>query len=316
MNNPVQRVSVVIPVYNSSVTIGDLSYRLIQSFEGRYGLELILVNDGSTKDDSAEVCVLLAQQFHNIVFIDLSTNFGEHNAVMAGLNHCTGDCTIIMDDDFQNPVEEVFKLIDEFKKGAEVVYSRYENKKHHFLRNLGSRFNGYVATLMLDKPADLYLSSFKLISPFLVKKITDYDGAYPYIDGLIFRVTRNYATVLVEHNARSVGESNYTLKKLISLWLSMFVNFSILPLRMVTLIGLLFSALAFLGVFWVIMSKINDPSTPMGWSSLLVAVLFLGSIQLVSLGILGEYLGRLFLNSNKRPQFSIRRIHRHGQVTE
>jgi undecaprenyl-phosphate 4-deoxy-4-formamido-L-arabinose transferase len=147
-----------------------------------------------------------------------------------------------------------------------------------------------------------------------VNKITEYEGAYPYIDGLIFRVTRNYATVLVEHNARSVGESNYTLKKLISLWLNMFVNFSILPLRLVTLMGLLFSVLAFLSIFWVMISKINDPFTPMGWSSLLVAVLFLGSIQLVCLGILGEYLGRLFLNSNKRPQFSIRRIHRHGQV--
>jgi glycosyltransferase involved in cell wall biosynthesis len=316
MNNDVQRVSVVIPVYNGADTIGDLCRRLMQSFEGRYALELVLINDGSPKDNSAEVCAQLAKQFHNIVFIDLSTNFGEHNAVMAGLNHSTGDCTIIMDDDFQNPPEEVFKLIDEYKKGAEVVYSRYEKKKHHFLRNLGSRFNGYVATLMLGKPADLYLSSFKLISPFLVRKITEYEGAYPYIDGLIFRVTRNYATVLVEHNVRSVGESNYTIKKLISLWLNMFVNFSILPLRVVTLMGLLFSALAFLGVFWAVISKLNDPSTPMGWASLLVAVLFLGSIQLVCLGILGEYLGRLFLNSNKRPQFSIRRIHRHGQVIE
>lgn len=316
MVNTVKRVSVVIPVYNGADTIGQLCQKLMQSFQGQYELELVLVNDGSPKDNSAEVCTLLAQAHHNVVFIDLSTNFGEHNAVMAGLNHCTGDCTIIMDDDFQNPPEEVFKLIDEFKKGPEVVYSRYEKKEHHFFRNLGSRFNGFVATLMLGKPADLYLSSFKLISPFLVRKITEYEGAYPYIDGLIFRVTRNYSTVLVQHNARSVGESNYTLKKLISLWLNMFVNFSILPLRVVTLTGLVFSALSFLGIFWVVISKINDPSTPMGWASLLAAVLFLGSVQLICLGIVGEYLGRLFLNSNKRPQFSIRRIHRHGQIIE
>lgn len=312
--NKAEKISVVIPVYNGAATITKLVERLNQCFDQHYELELILVNDGSKKDNSAKVCEQLAVQYANIIFLDLSKNYGEHNAVMAGLNYVSGDCAIIMDDDNQNPPEELFKLIEEFERGFEVVYSRYEKKQHHFFRNLMSNFNGMVATFILNKPSSLYLSSFKLISKYVVSKIIQYQGAYPYIDGLIFWITDNVTSVTVRHNAREEGSSNYTLKKLISLWLNMFFNFSLIPLRMITFLGVVTSVIAFFGIIWVIFSKIQDPNLPLGWASILIAILFIGSMQMIGIGVLGEYLGRFFLNSNKRPQYSIKRVFRNGKI--
>jgi glycosyltransferase involved in cell wall biosynthesis len=303
--NP-KKLSVVIPVYNGSATIGPLVDKLESEFFGQMPLEVVLVNDGSPRDNSAEVCAAIARQKPWVVFVDLSRNFGEHNAVMAGLNHCSGDRAVIMDDDFQNPPQEVRKLLDELDKGHDVVFSKYATKKHHPLRNLGSRFNNAVASVMLDKPKDLYLSSFKVINRFVIDEVIKYDGPYPYIDGLILRVTRRYSTVEVQHDDRAQGESNYTLKKLVSLWLNMFVNFSILPLRVVALTGFLFAALGLAGVAYAVYVKLTDPDLPLGWASIVGVLLLVSSVQLISIGVLGEYLGRLFMKTNRLPQFVAR----------
>ena len=302
-----RKLSIVIPVYNGAGTIGPLVDKLERELSEKMPLEVVLVNDGSPRDNSAEVCEGIARQKPWVVFVDLSRNFGEHNAVMAGLNHCSGDCAVIMDDDFQNPPQEVHKLLAELDKGHDVVFSRYATKMHHPLRNLGSRFNNLVASVMLDKPRDLYLSSFKVINRFVIDEVIRYDGPYPYIDGLILRVTRRFGTVEVQHDDRAQGQSNYTLRKLVSLWLNMFVNFSILPLRAVAVTGFLFAALGLLGVAYAVYAKFTEPGLPLGWASIVSVLLLVSSVQLISVGVLGEYLGRLFMKTNRLPQFVARR---------
>jgi undecaprenyl-phosphate 4-deoxy-4-formamido-L-arabinose transferase len=270
-----------------------------------YDLEIILVNDGSP-DNSAAVCRELADDFEDVRFVNLSRNFGEHNAVMAGLHHVTGDCAVIMDDDFQNPPGEVVKLVEELRRGYDVVFSKYEVKQHSLLRNLGSRFNNYVATLLLQKPRDLYLSSFKAISRFAIDQVIQYSGPHPYLDGLLLRFTRNYSCVAVAHAAREKGKSGYTIRKLVSLWLNMFTNFSVLPLRLASLAGLLFSLIGMVTALVFAIEKLRNPELPAGWASLIVSLFVIGGIQLFALGMIGEYLGRLFLKENGQPQFVVR----------
>ncbi|OGU39000.1 MAG: glycosyl transferase family 2, partial [Ignavibacteria bacterium GWA2_36_19] len=231
MDNQKLGLTIVIPVYNSEDSLSRLTDHLVNSLSGDYKLEIILVNDCSN-DNSEKICIALYEKYNSIVkFYSLSKNVGEHNAVMAGLNYTTGDFIVIMDDDFQNPISEVIKLVEYAKEQSyDVVYTYYDRKQHHFLRNLGSKFNDKVANVMLKKPKDLYLSSFKLISKFLVKEIIKYDLPFPYIDGLILRTTNNIGKIQVHHQERNVGKSGYTLTKLVSLWLNMFTNFSILPL--------------------------------------------------------------------------------------
>src|SRR5687767_4758790 len=223
------RVSIVIPVYRGGESIAHLVPALRESLSAYYELEIILVNDGSP-DHSAAVCRGLAADFEEVKFVNLSRNFGEHNAVMAGLRYVTGECAVIMDDDCQNPPEEVTKLVEELCRGYDVVFACYEKKHHSWLRNLGSRFNNEVATILLHKPRDLYLSSFKAISRFAIDEVVRYSGPYPYLDGLLLRFTSNYSRVTVRHVSRAGGSSGYTMRKLISLWLNMFTNFSVLPL--------------------------------------------------------------------------------------
>ncbi len=311
---PMRRISVVVPVYNGAETLPKLIEQLDKHLRPQNSLELILVNDGSTLDNSDEVCEVAPQQNDWIVYIELSTNFGEHNAVMAGLNHCTGDYVVIMDDDLQNPPHEAIRLVDELDRGGyDVVFSCYKKKKHGLSRNLGSSFNNLIASYVLKKPRDLYLSSFKCIRRSVVKQIIKYDGPYPYIDGLILRSTTRYGRLEVEHFSREVGRSGYSLRKLVSLWLNMFTNFSILPLRIASAIGLLLATLSGLAGVVVIIEKIMNPDLPTGWASVFVAILFMSSVQLLAIGLMGEYLGRVLMKLNKIPQFVVRRTIRNKE---
>jgi undecaprenyl-phosphate 4-deoxy-4-formamido-L-arabinose transferase len=301
-------ISIVIPVYNGATTIGELVDRLIDILDTNR-LQIVLVNDGSA-DQSDLVCrSLCVRHPETVTYVNLSKNFGEHNAVIAGLRHARGDYVVIMDDDFQNPPEEVTRLIDHAcAHGYDIVYSRYPRKRHHWFRNLGSRFNDLVANFMLDKPRNLYLSSFKCLSRFTVREIIKYTGAYPYIDGLALRCTRNIGTVEVTHRSRRNGRSNYTLRRLVRLWLNMSVNFSVMPLRLSGLMGLVFSVVGFLLGVWAFVEKLLRPDTPIGWASVLVAIVLFSGVQLLMLGLIGEYLGRLFLTSNRTPQFVVREV--------
>jgi polyisoprenyl-phosphate glycosyltransferase len=300
-------LSIVVPVYCGRETVPNLVAQLGDYLAQHYAFEIVLVDDGSP-DDSAAVCKQLAAQYSFIKAVCLARNFGEHNAVMAGLNQAVGDVVVIMDDDLQNPPSEVRKLVEEVAKGYDVVYSRYEQKRHSWFRNLGSWLNDRVATVMLKKPRNLYLCSFKAMNRFLINEVTRFDGPFPYIDGLILRTTQRVGVVTVEHHVRSVGRSGYTLRKLISLWARMFTSFSILPLRIASIMGLVVAFLGLAGAVVFVVERIRNPNLPAGWASMAVLVTVLSGIQLFSLGMLGEYLGRVFLKIGGAPQFIVREV--------
>ena len=302
-------LSIVIPVYNGASSIAELVGALEQ-LEIPGGHEIVLVNDGS-RDNSLAVCRSLVEHARlPITLLELSRNYGEHNAVMAGLRHASGAHVITMDDDLQNPPEEVERLLSHAQEsGHEVIYTYYDEKQHAFWRNLGSRFTNWVAGFVLDKPKGFYLSSFRCMSAFVVREISRYDGPFPYVDGLILQVTQDIDRMLVRHLPRAVGRSNYTMRRLLRLWLSMFVNFSVMPLRLSTLTGFALSLIGTVGSIMVITEALFF-APPAGWASLMAAVLLLSGVQLVILGIVGEYLGRLYLTANRKPQSIIKTVMR------
>lgn len=304
-------LSVCVPVYNGAATVGRLVEAILSELGPNSGLddlEIILVNDGSPKDESEAVCAELARRIPEVRFIGLRRNYGEHNAVMCALAHSRGDYAAVIDDDFQNPPSEIAVMLDEARKGYDVVYARFEKKRHHWFRNWGSRFNNAVAGRLLNKPRGLYLSSFKVISRDLVKEITKYTGPFPYVDGLILRATDSISSVMVKHRDRSEGKSNYTFRKLVNLWIRMFINFSQKPLRIATGVGLFFAAVSLVVAVVFAVQKFLEHASPAGWASLIVAVLFMGSLQLIFLGLLGEYIGKIYLDLNGTPQWTIKTI--------
>jgi undecaprenyl-phosphate 4-deoxy-4-formamido-L-arabinose transferase len=304
-------ISFVIPVYNGSRTIGGVIER-IHDLYGDLEFEVVLVNDGS-EDDSERVCAELARRFaETVTFVHLARNFGEHAAVLAGLNHAHGKFVAILDDDGQNPPEEVRRMHREIRDHRwDVVYGKYRVKHHGWFRNLGSRFNDRVANVMLDKPPGLYLSSFKILNRFVVDQITRYTGSFPYIDGLILRTTGNLGQIEVEHREREGAPSTYTLRKLVRLWLNMFLNFSITPLRISALLGMFTSFISLFLLVAIVIDKLYiNPDVTRGLPTVLVIVVFFAGVQLVILGTIGEYLGRLFLDHSKTPQFVVRYVKR------
>ena len=304
-------LSFVIPVYNGAATIGPVVQRIHELYAD-LRFELVLVNDGSD-DDSERVCAELVRRFpRTVTFLHLARNFGEHGAVLAGLNQARGRFVATLDDDGQNPPEEVRRLYDEIRRSdRDVVYGRYRTKQHGMLRNLGSRFNDRVANVMLHKPPELYLSSFRVLNRFVVDEIVRYKGAFPYIDGLILRTTRSLGQVEVEHRGREGSSSTYTLRKLLRLWLNMFLNFSITPLRISALLGACTALVGLLLLVAIVVDKLYiNRDVTLGIPTVLVLVVFFSGVQLVILGTIGEYLGRLFLDHSKAPQFVVRYVRR------
>jgi undecaprenyl-phosphate 4-deoxy-4-formamido-L-arabinose transferase len=243
-----------------------------------------------------------------LTYIEHARNFGEHNAVMTGLRHARGSYVITMDDDLQNPPEEVVKLYDHARLGGwDVVYTRYAVKEHEGWRNLGSRFANGVADLLLDKPKGLYLSSFRCMSALAVAEVTKYRGPYPYVDGLLMQVTQRLDSIEVKHLPRAEGRSNYTLKRLVLLWLNLATNFSVLPLRLAILAGVVMGFLGILGALLVTVEALMG-ETPSGWASTMTVTLLIAGVQFLILGVLGEYVGRAFLSANGKPQGVVREV--------
>jgi glycosyltransferase involved in cell wall biosynthesis len=308
-------LSVVVPVYNGAASVGELVAAL-RALEIVGGLEIVLVNDGSA-DNSFEVCrELAASSGAPVTLVDLSRNYGEHNAVMAGLAHARGDYTITMDDDLQNPPEEVRRLYEHARDNDyDVVYTYYASKAHAAWRNIGSHFTNWCADRLIDKPRGLYLSSFRCISAFLRERLVSYDGPYPYVDGLIFQITEKVGRLQVGHLPRAEGRSNYTLRRLLRLWLSMFLNFSVMPLRFASITGMVLSGCGLLGFVAVLIEALIKHDLPTGWASVMSTVALLAGVQLMILGVMGEYLGRMFLTANRKPQYLVRRVYaRAGEI--
>jgi undecaprenyl-phosphate 4-deoxy-4-formamido-L-arabinose transferase len=227
---------------------------------------------------------------------------------MAGLNYSNGDYVVIMDDDFQNPPDEILTLINHaIKHDYDVVYSYYNQKEHSLFRNIGSWFNGIIANIMLDKPSELYLSSFKVLNRFIVNEVIRYSSPFIYIDGIIFQITSNIGKIEVKHNKRVIGKSNYTMKKLFLLWLNMFLSFSILPLRMSAFLGSIISCFGLIYAFIAIIEKFVNAELISGWTSLIVIISIFSGAQLMCIGVIGEYVGRIFISLNHKPQFTVRR---------
>jgi undecaprenyl-phosphate 4-deoxy-4-formamido-L-arabinose transferase len=303
-------LSVVVPVYRGAATIRQLVEALAQLHpEG--GMEVVLVNDGSP-DESGAICRSLVRTAGvPIVYVEHARNFGEHNAVMTGLRHASGAYVITMDDDLQNPPEEVLKLYDHTRLGGwDVVYTRYVVKEHAGWRNLGSRFANKVADWLLDKPRGLYLSSFRCMASLVVRAVTRYRGPYPYIDGLIMQVTQRIDSIQVRHLPRSAGRSNYTLKRLVRLWLNLATSFSLAPLRLAIFAGAAMAALGMIGAVATIIEALTTRDTPSGWASTMTVILLVAGVQSMVLGVMGEYVGRTFLSANGKPQGTVRLVER------
>ena len=303
------KISIVIPVYNSENCIEELLRQLISCLDNLVDktYEIILVNDYSN-DDTWEKISILCKTNNKIKGVNLRKNFGQDSAIMAGLNYSSGGSVIIMDDDLQHDPADIPSLLSRLEKGYDVCYARFSSKEQSWFKKLGSWFNDKVANVVINKPKGIYLSPYKAIKLELVDEIVKYNGPYPYIDGLIFRTTQNITQVTVKHHKRHAGKGNYNLRKSISVWLKLATNFSVFPLRIATYLGFIVSGIGFiLGIIFII-EKLMGNKTPAGWASLVVIVLFIGGIQLVTVGIIGEYVGRLFLHHSKEPQYAVNKI--------
>ncbi len=305
--------TVVIPCYKSSRTVRKVVEETMEQFKQMKcgDVEFVLVDDCSP-DDGATVRELrkLVSEYPCVRAVELAKNSGQHNAQMAALNYARGDFIISMDDDGQTSPSQLPKLLEEIHKGYDIVYAYYPHKEHSGGRNLGSRFNQWSMRILIGKPKDLKTSSYWVIRRFVRDYAVRYQSSYTHIQGVFLRVTRNISSVPVEHFKREVGESGYTFKKLVQLWANI-IGFSIVPLRLATILGYVFSVVGLVGIIAVVVRKIIRPVTAIGWPSTMVAIFFFSGLILLFLGLIGEYIGRIFLGLSNNPQFVVRRIDEH-----
>lgn len=300
-------VSFVIPCYNSSRTIGKVVEEINATMEGlkQYDHEIILVND-SSPDDTFEEIRRICKEHKNVCGVNLARNFGQHSALMAGFHYVQGDIVVCLDDDGQTPAEEAGKLLTKIEEGFDVVYARYEHKQHSAFRNIGSKVNELMTRVMLGKPKELYLSSYFAAKRFIIDEMARYTNPYPYVIGLVLRSTKKITNVSVNHREREIGTSGYTLGKLFALWFNGFTAFSIKPLRVATVMGALSAVAGFIYGTYTIIKKLIDPNIVIGFSSLMAAIMFIGGMLMLMLGIIGEYIGRIYISLNNSPQYIIR----------
>jgi polyisoprenyl-phosphate glycosyltransferase len=301
------RVSIVIPVYRSEACLDALAARIREAFaaSGRT-YEVILVNDGSPDGSWAKIRDIAAAQ-PAVRGVNLRRNFGQDNAIMAGLKEAVGDVVVIMDDDLQHDPADAEALIRQVEAGFDVCYARFPHKKQAPWKNAGSWLNDRLANLVVGKPKEIYLSPFKAIDGEVAREIIRYDGPFPYVDGLLFRVTSGITQIPIEHHDRFAGSGSFTLGKSVSVWMRVATLFSLVPLRLATILGFSFSAVGlFMALYFVAKRLFLAAGDPPGWAATIVAILVLGGIQLACLGMVGEYLGRVFLHLNKRPQYVVK----------
>lgn len=304
-----KKVSFVIPCYRSEHTLPHVVAEIEEKMKTleQYEYDIFLVNDCSP-DDTFGTIRRLCREHENIKGISFAKNFGQHSALMAGLRHSDGDYVVCLDDDGQTPADEVDKLLEKLEEGYDAVYAKYEHKQHSAFRNMGSRVNEGMTRVMLGKPADLYVSSYFAVKKFVVNDMVKYENSYPYVIGLVLRATKNITNVIVNHREREEGSSGYTLKKLLGLWFNGFTAFSVKPLRIATGIGAFSALVGFLYGIYTIIKRLVNPAVPMGFSSTMAAIVFFGGMIMLMLGLIGEYVGRIYISLNNSPQYVIREI--------
>ena len=303
------KISIVVPVYNSENIVSQTVEEIIKESEkSRLNFEIILVNDGS-KDNSWSVIKNLALNHKQVKAINLIKNFGQHNAVLCGFQHSTGDFVVTMDDDMQNPPSEIIKLVNKIEEGDyDLVFGKFREKKHPFYRKLGSKLINYLNEKIFKKPKEITLTNFRIIRKDVIKRVLSHNTAYPYIPGLLLMYSTNVANVMVEHHERAEGKSNYTLKKILSLMSNLLINYSSFPLKVLSTIGILVSGISFfLGLYYLISGLIGGTQVP-GWTTLVVLISFLGGFIIILLGLIGEYLSRILDQIANQKSYYIKEV--------
>jgi undecaprenyl-phosphate 4-deoxy-4-formamido-L-arabinose transferase len=300
-------ISVVIPVYYSEKILPELCRQLEDALLN-FEYEVILVYDGS-QDNSWDVISNICNENQKICGICLLRNFGQDNAIMAGLSYSVGEYTVIMDDDLQHSPYDIKNLLDQCKKGYDVCYANYEDKKEQkWWKNFGSYINGKLAKYLTGKSNDIYLSPYKIFARHILQAILNYHGPYPYIDGLILQATdpAKITDLKVKHHKRYEGKSTYNISNSFSVFLKHSTGFSVLPLRLSIFLGFFTSTLGFLLGMYYAYAYFAYENSPEGWTTLIVLLLLLGGLTLISLGVIGEYIGRISQVLNRKPQYLVR----------
>lgn len=301
-------ISFVVPCYYSELTIRNVIAEISQVMSERsyINYEIIAVND-SSPDNVLMVLRELAQGNDRIKVIDLAKNSGKHAAIMAGYSVIKGDIIINLDDDGQCPLDKLWDLIEPLNREYDIAIAKYPVKKQSAFKNFGSKINSIMARFLIGKPKDLYLSNFSAMKKFVVDEIIKYDKPYPYMDGLMIRTTSKICNVNMEERERSAGEGHYTFKKSLKLWLNGFTSFSVKPLRIATILGIAIAFVGFIFSLITIVRKIIYPQILMGYSSLMAMLLFVSGMIMMMLGMIGEYIGRIYICINNSPQYVIRK---------
>lgn len=302
-------ISVIIPCYRSEKTIRKVVDEIKSEFEkqNKYGYEIILVNDGSPDRTFCAIREICASD-KNIIGVNLSRNFGQASAKMTGIRYASGDIVVYMDDDGQHPAKGIFKLAEKVLEGYDVVYAHFQHKQHSWFKRITSDINKRVSVWAGISQKGVFSSSFLAYSKFVSEALKKYDSPFVSMGGYIMRITEKFANVEIEHRKRIEGESGYTLKKLLRLWMNSFTNFTIIPLRIASFTGIICSILGFLFGGFVIIRKLIVPSIAAGYSSLIAVLLFIGGIIMIMLGLLGEYVGRIYMTISGAPQYYVREI--------
>lgn len=303
-----KKVSIVIGLYNSEKTIeavlNEIEGAFAQSKE--YTYEVVLVDDYSP-DGVYELVKKIAQEDERIKVIHLSKNAGQTNAVIEGYHYAEGDFVVEMDDDLQMPAQEILHMLTVLEEGNyDVVFAKYQQQKESAFRRFGSKVNNKMAEWMIGKPKEIRVNSFFVMRKFVKDEFLKYSNHYPYLYGIIFHITKNVTNVNVEHRERTNGKSNYTFKKLFGLWLNGFLNFSVQPLRIATNLGFLITFVSFIVAIILFIQRLMGPTQAVGWTSIMIVVIFFSGVQLIGIGLLGEYLGRLYLSNSGLPRTTVR----------
>lgn len=311
-----QKLSYVIPCYRSEHTLAAVVEEITRTMAAlpQYDYEIVLVNDCSPDGTLNTIRSLVAADPH-VQGVDLARNFGQHAALMAGFHQCRGDIIVCLDDDGQTPADEVGKLLDKIEAGYDVVYASYDNKRQAGWRNLGSWVNSKMTEIMLGKPPELVVNSYFAARRFVVDEMLRYEHCYPYVIGLVLRSTKHICNVPVHHRAREEGRSGYTLGKLLGLWMNGFTSFSVKPLRIASYFGTLSAVAGFLYMIYIIINHFTRHTAPLGWASTTALLLLLGGVILLVLGLIGEYVGRIYMCANNAPQYVAREYLHHEEAS-
>ncbi len=299
-------ISICIPCYKSARTLPVVVEDIKSVFRNsEHAYQIVLVNDGSG-DNTFRVIRDLCKEDNNIVGIDLSKNYGQPSAKLAALKYAKGDAVVFMDDDGQHPADGILKLVEKLEEGYDVVYADFQHKQHSFFKRFTSNLHNKIAEAMNNKPKGIKRSSFIAWNRMVVDSVINYKSPFVSLGSFLMSVTNKYANVELEHKKRIEGKSGYTFKKLFKMWLNIFISFSMLPLRMATYLGFLFSGCSFIGIIYLIIRKIVRPIKVSGYASTMLMILLVGGILMVILGIMGEYIGRIYMTISGMPQFNIR----------